>query len=105
MKLVLGGSDGEDGSGYSDQFLGGTGSGIKVADFQFDNFILTAGSGGIGADMDIYGGGGGGGVLVNGNGPDRHEYQGEGFGGGGAGYNETSGGLQGCVIMEIVEMN
>jgi len=100
-----GGSDGEDGSGYSDQFLGGTGSGIKVADFQFDNFILTAGSGGIGADMDIYGGGGGGGVLVNGNGPDRHEYQGEGFGGGGAGYNETSGGLQGCVIMEIVEMN
>merc|ERR1719300_2086754 len=59
---------------------------------------MPGGSGGIGADMDIYGGGGGGGVLVNGNGPDRHEYQGEGFGGGGAGYNETSGGLQGCVI-------
>ena len=48
-------------------------------------------------------GGGGGGVIIEGvESPERSKYQGEGWGGGGAGYNESSHGLQGLAILEIV---
>ena len=66
-----------------------------------ESFDLSPGSGGEGDEVLC--GGGGGGVVIRGvESPGRSRYQGEGWGGGGAGYNESSQGLQGLAILEIV---
>ena len=70
-----------------------------------DSFVLSPGVGGEGDEV-LCGGGGGGVVIqeqdVQVQSPGRTKYQGEGWGGGGAGYNESSHGLQGLAILEIV---
>ena len=58
------------------------------------NFYLTE---------DIFSGhygGGGGGVVVNGIKPGNHTNKGEGFGGGAHGWDSTTGGYPGCVLIE-----
>ena len=86
-----GGSNGEDGGGGAGR--GGEGSHLNISKFNFDNFQLEAGKGGLPGGFYSDNGGGGGGVVINGKSPDRDEYTGEGYGGG--------GGLPGAVILEI----
>ena len=66
-----------------------------------ESFVLSPGVGGEGDEV-LCGGGGGGVVIEDVESPERTKYQGQGWGGGGAGYNESSHGLQGVAILEII---
>ena len=93
-----GGSNGEDGLGDGHE---GKGTGQKLTSFPMSNFFLSPGNGGIIEKTTSDEGGGGGGVLVDGLGPDRVLGQGEGYGGGGS----SGDGLQGIILMEIIEQS
>ena len=101
-----GGFNGGNGANYgdNDDFLGGKGSGFHLNSepMEFTQNV-AAGAGGEG-DLN-YGGGGGGGVLIDGQGPVGLVGVGEGYGGGGSGYNESSLGLPGVVLMRIIKEN
>ena len=101
-----GGSNGGDGSDFGTNYNGGNGSRFDLGTVTLDSFVLSPGVGGEGDEV-LCGGGGGGVVIEDAQGhpvqsPGRTKYQGEGWGGGGAGYNESSHGLQGLAILEIV---
>ena len=91
------GGDGESGDGHH----GGHGTGQDLTALVLDNFILSPGDGGESKLVgNLWVGGGGGGILINGEGPDENYYTvGSGYGGGG-GWGQQ--GLQGAVIVEIV---
>ena len=98
-----GGTDGGAGADYGPNYKGGSGSGLDLAQINFDLFSVTAG--GFGQGDPTYGGGGGGGLVVEGPGvgdlPPSSTGEGDGWGGGSSGSSEDNTGLQGLVIMEI----
>merc|ERR1712008_327779 len=90
-----GGYNGGDGESCNGEH-GGYGTGEDVTSFKLENFVLTPGARGISSNN----GGGGGGVLVNGDGPDHEdEHDATGYGAGGG---WTRGGLQGVILIEII---
>ena len=82
---------------------GGRGTGEDITSYTMSEFTVSPGQGG---EYNAVHGGGGGGVLVGGWGPARSQPQGEGYGGGGGlgleGFQTTTAGLAGVVLVEVV---
>ena len=94
-KYCNGGYNGGEGGSYSGGYNGGHGTWEDPTTFVLDNFILIPGDGG-----HPSGDGGGGGGL----GPDEghNRFVGSGYGAGGGSYSSNKLGLEGVIIVDIV---